>query len=305
MAKTGDSAVIDKYLPIVNGYYPDVSIENITLFQDGYDHDVLLVNGHQAFRFPRAKDYGKKDRVENIFLPEFTKVSSIKIQEMTGHTDPRSGVPYQMYTFIPGVQFTRVFATTLTEQELVSIAVDMGKFLTALHSFPIARARSMSMDEIDPKTFWKYFEDLYEKIKRKTFPLLSKDEQRWTENLVKEYINVSRDNQFKLVVTHNDLLAEHMLIDEKTHRLSGIIDFSLRIADAAHDFSFFDRYGPLFLETVYKNYPPVDNSFDRRRIFYAGHVPIINLYESMTGKSENMTETHLQELKEYISQTNI
>jgi aminoglycoside 2''-phosphotransferase len=302
MRKAHDIALIDKYLPIIKSYYPDISPESITLFQDGYDHDVILLNSDQAFRFPRTKGHGKKDTVENMFLPVFAKTSPILVQEMKGRIDSGTGVTYQMYRFIPGIQLTKEVAQTLTEQELITIAKDMGKFLTKLHAFPVEEARSMRMDEIDPSLYWKYFEDLYERIKAATFSLLSKDEHRWVKNLARDYISVTKDKPLVVKVTHHDLLSEHIIIDEKTHMLNGAIDFSLRIADPARDFEFFDRYGNVFLETVYKNYPFTDEHFDRRRTFYAGHVPVINLYESIEKQDRKMIEIHRMQLKDYIAQ---
>jgi aminoglycoside phosphotransferase (APT) family kinase protein len=263
-----------------------------------------LVNKNQAFRFPRTKNHGKKDRIENVFLSVYAPTSPISVQEMVGHVDLKTGMEYQMYNFIPGVQLTKKIAKTLSEQELVKIAVDMGKFLVTLHSFPITQARSMHMDELDPTLYWKYFEDLYIDIKTVIFPLLSKEEQQWAEKLVNNYIYATKDNPYEVKVTHHDLLAEHILIDESTHALNGVIDFSLRIADPARDFEYFDRYGSLFLDTIYSHYLSRDKYFDRRRKFYAGHVPVINLYESIVRKDTKMTEKYLAELKEYIAQTN-
>ena len=126
------------------------------------------------------------------------------------------------------------------------------------------------------------------------------EENYWMEDQVRDYISVTKDKLYEVKVTHHDLLAEHILVDEKTHSLNGVIDFSLRIADPARDFEFLDRYGDVFLKTVYKNYLPVDNFFDMRRKFYAGHIPVVNLYESIERKDKKMIKIYLVELKQYI-----
>lgn len=298
-----EQIIIDKYLSIIQGYYPNISSENIKVFNDGYDHDVLLVDT-QAFRFPRSKNHGKKDQAENAFLSVFSKISPISVQDMVGHTDPKTEIEYQTYRFIPGIQLSKKVVKTLTDQELVNIAIDMGKFLTKLHSFDLAQARLMKIDELDPKMYWKYFEDLYRKIKIVTLSLLSKNEQQYIEEIVKDYVQITKNNPFKLKVTHHDLLEEHILIDEKTHKLNGVIDFSLRIADPARDFEYLNRYGDLFLKTVYKNYLLVDKYFDRRRKFYALHVPVINLYESIQRNDVVMNKKYFIELRDYLLQTN-
>ncbi len=294
-----EQIVIDKYISIIQGHFPNIDSQKIKLFREGYDHDVLLVDT-QAFRFPRSKSYENKDRVENVFLSIFTKISPISVQSMVAKTDQKTGIEYQTYQFIPGIQLSKKVAQTLSEQEIIHISTKMGKFLKQLHSFGLTEARSMKMDELDPNTYWKYFEDLYTKIKTTTFPLLSENEQQWIEELAKDYIDITKNNSFELKVTHHDLLAEHIIIDQATHTLNGVIDFSLRIADPAVDFAYFDRYGDTFLQTTYKNYLPVDKYFDMRRKFYAAHVPIINLYESIERNDLVMKEKYLIELKEYM-----
>lgn len=296
--------VIDKYLPIIKGYYPKISPETVKLFDDGYDHYVLLVD-NLAFRFPRSKNHGKKDRAENIFLKEFAKTSPVPVQEMENRIDPKTGIGYQTYKFIPGIPLSKELTETFSEEELTSIATDMGKFLTKLHSFPLTEARAMKLDELDPKTYWQHFENLLEKIKDLIFPLISKTEREWIEKLFLDYVDLTKDNPFKVTVTHSDLLEEHIIVDEKTHKLNGIIDFSLRIADPANDFKYFDRYGATFLKTVYDNYPQVDDQFDKRRRFYAGYVAVINLYEAIERKDIKMIEKYLAELKGYITQSNL
>lgn len=295
--------IIDKYLPIIRNFYPKIYPDSIKLFDDGYDHYVLVADD-QAFRFPRSKNHGKRDRAENLFLKVFAKTSPVPVQDMESHTDPKASIAFQTYKFIPGIQLSKELAQTLNEQELTNIATDMGKFLTKLHSFPLVEAREMKMDELDPKTYWGHFERLLEKLRVFIFPLLSKTEQEWIEKLVMDYVNLTKDNPFEVKVTHSDLLEEHIIVDENTHKLNGIIDFSLRIADPANDFKYFDRYGDIFLKTVYENYPQVDKQFDKRRKFYAGYVAVINVYESIERKNQKMKDMYLKVLKEYITQSN-
>jgi len=296
-----EKITIRKYLQAVQKYYTNISPEDISVFQEGYDHDVLVINNTQAFRFPRTKDQEQLDLVENIFLSEFAFVSPISVQKMISHDALFNEMSFQIYKFIPGLQLTKKLDKTLTEQELIDVARDMGKFLIKLHSFPLEKARLMKIEELDPKTYWIFFEDLQKRINNIVFPLLTKIECDLIKNSTKEYVEISKKYVFKPVVTHSDLLGEHIIIDEKTHKLNGVIDFSLRIADPAIDFQFFDRYGNIFLKTIYENYLRVDEHFDLRRKFYALHVPVVNLFESIEKKDEKMIKTHLLELKEYIA----
>lgn len=215
MPDAKDKVIVNTYLPIIKRFFPDCSTEDITVFREGYDHDVLVLQNQKAFRFPRTKIQAKLDQVENVFFPEFIKSSPIPVPNITGHIDPATGLQFQRYRFIPGVQLTKDLAATLPEHALATIAADMSKFLTYLHAFPISKARSRYMEELNPKTYWRYFEDQLIKMKLAMFPLLSKNEQRWIEKLYRDYIGICTNNPFDATVTHSDLLGEHIIIDKK------------------------------------------------------------------------------------------
>jgi aminoglycoside phosphotransferase (APT) family kinase protein len=292
--------IIQKYLPIIRNDYADCNTSDITLLDDGHDHYVLVLKDSHAFRFPRTEAHGKKDHVENNFLKDFAKNSPIAVQQITGHTDKETGTQYQTYDFIPGVRLSRETAATLSPQELISVGSAMGKFLAQLHAYPLTKAREIQMDELDPIKYGEYFKEFLEMDRNAFFPLLSQDEQKWIEQSTEDFYTLTKDHPFAVTVTHSDMLPEHIIIDQETHKLNGVIDFSLRIADPANDFKFFDRYGETFLKAVYDNYLPIDEYFDRRREFYAGNLPVANLYQSLERNDEVMVKVHLTQLKEYI-----
>lgn len=296
-----DDASMEKYFPIIKKYFPECKKNKIKFFNDGCDHYVFVLNDKHVFRFPRTKALGKKDYVENKFLKIFALDSSILVPQMIGHFDEKTSIKYQTYEFIKGMHLSKELAATLAEQELIIIATEMGRFLTKLHSFSLSQARDMGMDELDPIKYGDYFKEFLKKDKEIIFPLLSTDEQVWIEKLIKDFTDLTRDKPFEVKVTHFDMLPEHIIIDTETHKLNGIIDFSLRIADPARDFTFFDRYGDIFLQTVYEKYDlSKDEYFDRRRKFYAGNLSVVNFYQSLERKDDKMIKIHLAQLKEYI-----
>lgn len=294
--------ILNKYFPILKSHYPDCKEEEITIFDDGHDHYVLVVNNVHAFRFPRTDAHGKQDHVINAFSQKFAPVSPVPIQKMTGHVDSETGIKYQTYAFIPGVHLSREMASTLSEKELEGIAKDLGGFLSTLHSFPVDEARQMDMEALKgAQDYGEYFKHFLEKDRKAFFSLLSIKEQEWIEQSVQDFYDLTRDHPFELTVTHSDMLPEHIIIDSDKHTLGGVIDFSPRIADPAYDFKFFDRYGEAFLKTVYENYPSVGEYFDDRRRFYAGNLPVANLYQSIERNDKSMVALRLKQLKEYIT----
>lgn len=293
----------DRFLSIIKTHFPNVTENKITFLDDGWDHYVFVINDKTAFRFPRTEEHGKKDEIETKFFEMFAPMSPVSVQNMKLLIDEETGIRYQMYDFIQGVRFTRDVAKTFSEEELSLIAIDLGKFLTVLHSFPPDKAREIQMDELDPVGYVDYWEDFLKEIQQTMYQHFSKTEQEWIEKLFREYITKIRKKPFSVKVTHFDLLPEHILIDPKIHKLSGIIDFSLRIADSAYDFSYFDRYGKQFLETIIENYPPskTDETFVIRRRFYAARLGFSFLSQAIERQQEKIP-TIVEQIHEYIKQ---
>lgn len=295
----------NNFLAIIKKYFPDVTQENITFLDDGWDHYVYVIDGKIAFRFPRTKEYGQKDEVETRFFETFASQSPVRIQNMKLFTDAETGIRYQMYDFIPGVRFTKDLAKTLSYQELSHIAESLGKFLTTLHSYSVDEARKLGLDEIvSPLDYVDYWENFLKKdIEQNMFHYFSETEQEWIRDIFNEYITNVRKQPFTVKVTHFDLAPEHILVDSSAHKLSGIIDFSLRISDPAYDFSYFDRYGEIFLNSVVANYPLhlTDKTFLLRRKFYAARLGFSFLSQAMERDKEKVPKI-TEQIHTYIAE---
>lgn len=187
--------------------------------------------------------------------------------------------------------------------ERLTIAKKLGNFLKILHSYPLEQARAMHMDELDPNGYYDFFETIWPENRRTIYPLLTKDEQQWCEQILVSYME-TREQSFIPLVTHNDMLPEHIIVDDKKHTLSGVIDFALRIADPARDFMFLHCYGEDFLDTAITEYGDVDTTFKKRRTFYGGNFYVMYLYNAVTTKENDADaiEQHKQALSQYIDE---
>lgn len=295
----------EDFFQIIKEIYPSIQEDEIKVLDDGWDHHVYVIKDKIAFRFPRTKEHGQKDEIETRFFEIFASQSPIKVQNMKFFTDSKTGIKYQIYDFIQGERFTKDLAKKLSSEQLSSIAQDLGKFLSALHSYPVLEARKLYMDEIvNPLDYVDYWEAFLKKdIESNMFEHFSKEEQEWIRIIFHEYITTVRKQPFEVKVTHFDLLPEHILIDSKTHELSGIIDFSLRISDPAYDFSYIDRYGENFLTEVINNYPlqQEDSTFTIRRRFYEARLGFSFLSQAIERDKEKVP-TIIEEIHMYIAE---
>ncbi len=290
-------------LNVIKRHNPKFETNKVEVFENGYDHYVLLINNKYAFRFRRPGDHGLKDDEVAKFSQKFAALSPVPIQKFSPHIDPDTGIKYQTYEFIPGISLTKELASSLKKEELLVIAKDLGKFLTVLHAFPVKEAKAMNIESlISVRDYGEYFRAVIEKDKRLIRHFLTDAEWDWVVGHLMGFYELTRTHDFNFTLTHSDLLAAHILVDENTHRLSGIIDFGPRIADPANDFKQFDIYGEEFLSTVYDNYPPVDKYFDKRRQFYANDLPVANLYLSVERNDDlDIQQKFAQILKDHIT----
>ncbi len=289
----------DKILKIVRKILPDNSDEKIQIFDDGWDYIVIVVNNETSFRFPRRENYAKTLPIEVNFLEQFASISPVNVPKLTYKKDEETGISFVTYEFIPGVQFTKSISNSFSKEELLTIAQQLGSFLTTVHSFPIEKAKQLGIQQIDSFDSWQ---KRLTKIKKEVFPHIDENKQQWIITLFKNFLKTIAKAPIKSVLTHSDIMPEHIIVDPKTHTLSGIIDFGdILIADPAYDFTFLARYGQDFLNECYKNYGlRIDDMFEERRQFYEDRLAVTNLEHSLELGNKERIATHKKQLSEYV-----
>lgn len=291
--------LLETYLPIIQRNDPHIKKDEIKLLPGGNAHIVFLVKNN-VFRFPKTKGIEARQHIENEFVKSIN--TPITLPKLCGYTDELTGTNFQKYTYIPGEPFTKYVATKLTEAELKTIAKSFGQFLANLHLFSTNKLQGLNTNSpTNSEEYARYYITIFDEDKKRIGNLLTNDEWKWVEKNIANYYELTIQHPFQLNLIHGDILPKHILIDEETHRLNGVIDFNLRIGDPANDFRYFDRYGEIFLKTVYDNYLPVDTFFDNRRKFHSGDLLVAYLYLATDTKNEIMKVEYLHELKEYIA----
>jgi aminoglycoside phosphotransferase (APT) family kinase protein len=147
------------------------------------------------------------------------------------------------------------------------LAAPLGGFLSHLHQTPVEKVEEL--------------------VERDTYPLLEwrRDAERDYRKIV-EYIPAAARRPVEdflgsmppaepraAAFCHNDLGAEHVLVDIEASALTGVIDWSdAAIADSVHDLALIYRgLGPEVFELTLGYYEgPFDDAVDRERaVFYA------------------------------------
>jgi aminoglycoside 2''-phosphotransferase len=287
-----------RYFEAIGKYFPGITVDDICEFNAGWDYFVCAVKGKTAFRFPRREEYARQLPNEVSFLHEFAPLSPVPVPVPTLDRLP-DGSPFVTYVFIPGDPFTPECATGFTAAELDGIAVQLGGFLSALHSFPVEKVTRLGFHTVDVLAA---HEERGNESKELVYPLLTAAEQDWLTGRLDAYLEMITRHPPVCTPTHTDLLPEHMIIDARSHRLNGVIDYGdLEVYDPAADFTFLAHYGRRFLDTVYSNYlSPRDALFEERRLFYENYLYVLALKYSVEKGNTSRIPFYKNALCEHI-----
>lgn len=284
---------IDRAYRIVENTYPHLDRAQIELFNDGFDHAVLVVNGTQAFRFPKNSAYLAKLRVTTAFLQRFAPLSPVTVPNPELEED--DGLVYEKYTFITGTPLSEKLARAWPEEKLMVLGNELGSFLSTLHTFPVNEAVTMGALMHDPLKKWQR---RYESIQHFVLPAVNSDTAEMIGRLFEHFFASLRTNSPALAVIHADIKPAHIIVSSDHQELTGIIDFGdMEIGDPAEDFTFFQKYTPDITPFILETYQAQkDNAFLDRVSFYQKILPVMELDHALEVGMHDKAKTYIQNL---------
>jgi aminoglycoside 2''-phosphotransferase len=261
---------IDLYRALVERNFPDIVIHTVVHNTRGWDSFVLEVNDEWIFRFPMRDDVLVYLRRELGLLPFLAPALSTPIPYFVyfglgGEDHPLLFVGY------PKLQGVLFEDESITEEQLILLAAELGTFISELHRFPIAQAVWLSVENHTPEQWRARYHKRYEMLVKQSFPRLDVVLRARAEHIWMEFLSDESIFTFQPVLLHADLVGGHILCDPARGRLTGIIDWGdCVIGDPALDFSGLDlQYGRVFVERVISHYQGnIDKSFWQRMTFY-------------------------------------
>jgi aminoglycoside 2''-phosphotransferase len=220
------------------------SLETVQVHDGGDDFLVVEVNHAWMFRFPRHESARQALQCEIAFLQEFASRSPLPVPCYAF-----IGKDFVGYRRIEGTPLTRSLFATLDDATRRVVARQMGEFLSALHTFPLDRARAMGLTE----GWGGWREKACQSFRANVAPLLSIQARTNAIACLEEFFALRGER----VVVHGDFYPEdHVFLDDERRGLSGVIDFGdLTIEDAAADFtSVLQDFGAGFLQDIWTHY---------------------------------------------------
>ncbi|MGP4094858.1 phosphotransferase family protein [Nonomuraea sp. KM90] len=252
-------------------HLPDYRVRSISRLGHGLDNDVYEVNGELLIRRNKVVD-PESSRQEVARLAAVRELSPLPVPEVVFADDESGAIAYRK---LPGEPLNQHLAGVLgpgvaldlgLDLDLRSLAGPLGGFLSAIHGAAPGRMRELAPLDVYPApTLLQDAELDYRDIERH----VPEDQRPLVERFLRD---TPPDEPRSLRFCHNDLGAEHVLVDTRTNSITGIIDWTdAAITDPAHDFALIYRdLGPEIFELTLSHYEFDVTEEDRARVlFYA------------------------------------
>jgi aminoglycoside phosphotransferase (APT) family kinase protein len=212
---------------------------NLQVVTEGWDSLVLEVGGEWIVRIPRRDAVRETMQVEARLLPELNLPVAI----------PR----FEVVTEV-AVAYRKLRGTPI-DPSRPALGRQVGRFLAALHAFPVGRARELGVPDHAYGAFT-------EQVLDRAGPLLGADLDR-ARAMVDEHF--AAEASFAPRLLHADLGPAHLLAEGD--ELTGVIDWGdVRIGDPALDFAWLLQQQ--FAETVLDAYGEHDPGLRDRALFF-------------------------------------
>jgi len=216
----------------------------LVAIEDGWDSLVLELGGEWIVRVPRREGVRATLATEVRLLPKLA---------------PGLPVPVPNFELVSdgAVAYRKLHGRPL-DPSREALGVQVGRFLAALHDFPVERARELGV----PEPPWR---DTYERFTREVLDAAGPALGPEAEAMVAGHLEDDANFAFAPRLIHADLGPAHLLAagDE----LTGVIDWGdVRIGDPALDFAWLLQQP--FAEAVLAAYGDHEPGLAQRALFY-------------------------------------
>jgi aminoglycoside 2''-phosphotransferase len=276
-----------QYLDHILSLYPDLTIREAWLNEDGQYNDGLIVNNDFIFRFPKVPIALAMIYTEYTILRDIQGHTTLPVPNpISSHlTTDVLGKAFIGYRLIPGEPLLRETFEEITDPAIQDRIIDqIGRFLKELHNIPVKEAISIPLPRRDTREVWT---DIFLRFRDKLFPHLDPEyRDRVTNNFAMYLANLDQVD-FKPVLRHGDFGTVNLLFDAAEQRISGVIDFgNAGLGDPALDFAALIApfgYGEAIIERFARVYPLDEAMMDRARFYVSTYALQEALYGAERG----------------------
>ncbi len=237
----GEAALLRR----VHGAFPDLHWSVSRYIDDGWDHEVVVLDERLVFRFPNHPYYDRMLAVEDRVLAHLADRVSAAVPRISHRAPDGSFTGYPLLGGWPldGEGFGR-----LEPADRAAMASSLGDLISAVHALPAPlRALVPVGDRAGDAAE-------VEEVARDRLPgMLTRAEFAQVERILDE-TRALTEVPVPLVPLHADLYEDHLLWDADSRRLA-VLDFSdMETGDPAVDFAEIGALGDEFRRAVLDAY---------------------------------------------------
>lgn len=238
--------------------FPDLKWSGYTYLDEGWDHEVIILDNKYVFRFPGDEEYLRLLKNEVKILERLKPFVDIRIPQYRFIAPDFS---FAGYPIVPGQTLKKEIFDALPAAVRTEIAKQLAGFLSSAHGFlqhnpdlaPLIRSY-MKQDQ----------QETIDQAKKYLEGVLTDQEYAIVHDILADVDKLLKQ-KLPAVFLHGDVYSRHLLWNDTDKRL-GIIDFSdMNLGDPACDFAELFEYGDDFVHQVYSHYTgPKDEMFLER-----------------------------------------
>lgn len=275
----------NRHLHRIRERYPDLTIQSVSLNQDGQFNDVLIVNEALVFRFARYPAAAARLEQEIAILQLIQNYVTLPVPRPLFYDlehDQRR-MAFMGYSMIPGRPLWRhVFDQITNPEALDTLAAQIATFLRELHHVPADVLRRLRLPLTDQRDAYAA---MYQRVQTELFEYMRPDARQQITNHFEAYLDDPALSTFPPMLCHGDFGTGNLLWDPATERLTGVVDFGeAGLGDAAVDFAgILASFDDDFYARCSDYYPEMISAAPRAR-FYQG---TFALQEALFGLENN------------------
>lgn len=260
-------------LQCIGREFPELHWNNYRYIDEGWDHEVVILDEKVVFRFPNDAEYLELLQNEIPVLERLLPQLDIAMPQYQ-YIAPDGR--FAGYPMVAGDTLRKDYFDRLPPSDRTSIAAQLAGFLSTLHML-LANGQDFSM--VPASEMAEYQKDLHQQTQQYLPATLTPEDFAVVRNVVAETDGLLLRSLPK-VFLHGDVYSRHLLWDKPAQKL-GVIDFSdMNIGDPAFDFAELYEYGDEFVGQVYSQYAgPKDDDFLQRAWTYQRWVGVFMLVD--------------------------
>lgn len=234
-------------LALITKNFPEVSWNSYKYIDEGWDHEVIILDNKLVFRFPNDDEYLEHLQNELKVLPRLLSLVKARIPDYKFVAPDSTCAGYEL---VPGETITKEYFDSLSAEERASLASQLAEFMSTMHTL-IKKGHDFS--SVVPSDMTEHQEQLREQAVKYLKGTLTGQEYAAAEEIIKDTDTVLARGH-PIVFLHGDMYQRHLLWDQNSKQL-GIIDFSdMNRGDPAFDFAELYEYGKDFVQEIYDQY---------------------------------------------------